>query len=239
MAYQSVFARYESKYLLTRAQQARVIAAMEDYMAPDSYGLTTIRNVYFDTPRYRLIRRSMEKPVYKEKLRIRSYAQASPDSDVFVELKKKYKGVVYKRRLALPEQTAVEWMAGSCPPGEDTQIRREIDYFLHFYGTLRPTVYLCYDREAWYCRDGSEFRVTFDTNIRARETELSLESEAGGAPLLDEGYVLMEIKCNGGIPLWMTKVLTEEKIYKTSFSKYGTAYEKLIFPEKKECICYV
>ena len=239
MTYQSVFARYESKYLLTHAQQARVIAAMEVYMAPDSYGLTTIRNVYFDTPRYRLIRRSMEKPVYKEKLRIRSYAQASPDSDVFVELKKKYKGVVYKRRLALPEQVAVEWMAGSCPPGEDSQIRREIDYFLHFYGTLRPTVYLCYDREAWYCRDRSEFRVTFDTNIRARETELSLESESGGMPLLDEGYVLMEIKCNGGIPLWMTKVLTEEKIYKTSFSKDGTAYEKLIFPEKKECICHV
>ena len=239
MTYQSVFARYESKYLLTRAQQARVIAAMEDYMVPDSYGLTTIRNVYFDTPRYRLIRRSMEKPVYKEKLRIRSYAQASPDSDVFVELKKKYKGVVYKRRLALPEQAAVEWMSGSRLPGEDSQIRREIDYFLHFYGTLRPTVYLCYDREAWYCRDGSEFRVTFDTNIRARETELSLESESGGMPLLNEGYVLMEIKCNGGIPLWMTKVLTEEKIYKTSFSKYGTAYEKLIFPEKKECICHV
>ena len=238
MTYQSVFARYESKYLLTRAQQVRVIAAMEVYMAPDSYGLTTIRNVYFDTPRYRLIRRSMEKPVYKEKLRIRSYAQASPDSDVFVELKKKYKGVVYKRRLALPEQAAADWMAGGCLPARDSQIRREIEEFRRFYGALRPTVFLSYDREAWYSLDGGEFRVTFDTDIRARQTDLSLECPAGGTLLLDGGRVLMEIKCASGIPLWMTEVLTREKVYKTSFSKYGTAYQTLIYPENKEMFHY-
>lgn len=238
MAYQSVFQRYEIKYILKRDQKARIVAAMMPYMAPDQYGRTTIRNVYFDTPNYRLIRHSMEKPVYKEKLRIRSYQQARPGSQVFVELKKKYKDIVYKRRLSLPEQDAVDWMAGSQPPSEDSQIRREIDYFLRYYGALRPTVFLSYERQAWYCRDGGDFRVTFDDNILCRRTDLSLESSVGGAPILDEGLVLMEIKCSGGIPLWMTALLREEKLYKTSFSKYGTAYQTLIYPEIKEMFRY-
>ena len=238
MAYQSVFQRYEIKYILKRDQKARIVAAMMPYMAPDQYGRTTIRNVYFDTPNYRLIRHSMEKPVYKEKLRIRSYQQARPGSQVFVELKKKYKDIVYKRRLSLPEQDAVDWMAGSQPPSEDSQIRREIDYFLRYYGALRPTVFLSYERQAWYCRDGGDFRVTFDDNILCRRTDLSLESAVGGAPILDEGLVLMEIKCFGGIPLWMTALLREEKLYKTSFSKYGTAYQTLIYPEIKEMFRY-
>lgn len=238
MAYQSVFQRYEIKYILKRDQKARIVAAMMPYMAPDQYGRTTIRNVYFDTPNYRLIRHSMEKPVYKEKLRIRSYQQARPGSQVFVELKKKYKGIVYKRRLSLLEKDAVDWMAGSQPPSEDSQIRREIDYFLRYYGALRPTVFLSYERQAWYCRDGGDFRVTFDDNILCRRTDLSLESAVGGTPILDEGLVLMEIKCSGGIPLWMTALLREEKLYKTSFSKYGTAYQTLIYPEIKEMFRY-
>ena len=237
MAYQSVFARYESKYLLMGAQYERIAAAAAQHMAPDPYGRTTIRNVYFDTPDYRLIRRSMEKPVYKEKLRIRSYAPAGDTDDVFVELKKKYKGVVYKRRLAFPQQSAVDWLSGGPPPGGDSQIRREIQAFARFYGALRPTVYLSYDREAWFGADG--FRVTFDTNLRARQTELTLAATPGGTLLLPEDKVLMELKCNGGLPLWMTKLLTEEKLYKTSFSKYGTAYQTLIYPDIKEAMFHV
>ena len=237
MSYQSVFARYESKYLLTREQYSRIVTAVAERMTPDSYGPTTIRNVYFDTPDYRLIRRSIEKPVYKEKLRLRSYAPVGESGQVFVELKKKYKGVVYKRRLAFPQRQSLDWLSGGPPPGEDSQIRREIHWFARFYGVLRPTVYLCYDREAWFGADG--FRVTFDTNIRARQTELTLSAPAGGTFILEEGMVLMELKCGGGIPLWMTGLLTREKLYKTSFSKYGTAYQTLIYPQSKEEISHV
>ena len=233
MPYQSVFRRYELKYLLTRAQKARIVQAIAPYMQLDQYGHSVIRNLYFDTDSYRLIRRSMEKPTYKEKLRLRSYSRATCQSPVFVELKKKYDGVVYKRRLSLPEQEALSWLGGGALP-QDTQIAREIDYFLRFYGTLHPTLFLSYEREAYYCRDGSDFRITFDENILCRQTELSLETEAYGAPLLDEDAVLMELKCSGGIPLWLVRVLSEEKLYKTSFSKYGTAYQRLIFPQIKE-----
>lgn len=238
MSYQTIFKRYEIKYILTEAQQKTILKTMEPHMALDDYGRTTIRNLYFDTDNYRLIRRSIEKPAYKEKLRIRSYRKASPETPVFVELKKKYKGVVYKRRVPLPEKDAVNWICAGNPCAEKTQITDEIDYFLEYYGSLHPTVFLSYEREAFYAKDGSDFRVTFDDHILCRQSNLSLESDVGGNLILDDGLVLMEIKCSGGIALWMTEVLSKERIYKTSFSKYGTAYQTLIYPKLKEETIY-
>lgn len=234
MGFQTVFKRYEMKYLLDRAQKERLLAWMAPYMAPDPYGRSTVRNLYFDTASYRLIRRSLEHPVYKEKLRIRSYARLDGGDTAFVELKKKYKGVVFKRRITLPEPQALAWAAGTRPAGQASQIADEIDYFIRFYGTLNPAVYLCYDREAYFAKDGTDFRITFDDTVLCRRTGLTLDSDPGGIPILPEGMVLMEVKCAGGVPLWLTKVLTEERIFKTSFSKYGTAYEKLIYPNLKE-----
>ena len=238
MAYQAVFKRYEMKYMLTWTQKEKLLQAMEPYMALDEYGRTSIRNIYFDTDNYRLIRHSIEKPAYKEKLRIRSYNAAAPDSAVFVELKKKYKSVVYKRRLSMAERDAMKWLSGEDVCGKNTQIAREIDYFLDYYKSLRPAVFLSYEREAYYSKSGDDFRVTFDDNILARREELSLQCEAWGTPLLDENCVLMEIKCSGGLPLWMAHALSEENIYKTSFSKYGTAYETMIFPTEKGGLLY-
>ena len=237
MAYQSVFKRYELKYMLTRAQQERLLQAMQSYMALDRYGRDTIRNVYFDTENYRLIRSSLERPVYKEKLRLRSYRQAEPDSPVYVELKKKYQGVVYKRRVCMPSQQASAWLldGGS---REESQIAREIDYFRQYYAGLRPVVFLSYEREAFYSRDGTDFRVTFDDHILCRREDLSLESPVWGTELLEPGKVLMEIKTSGGIPMWMTEVLSRERIYKTSFSKYGTAYRTLIYQKSKGDFSY-
>ncbi len=234
MAYQTVFKRYELKYMIKREQMQRILSVMNDYMIPDRYGRSTIRNIYFDDDTYRLIRHSIEKPAYKEKLRVRSYARADEDSTVFVELKKKYKSVVYKRRVSLPEREAMDWLMGKSHTEKDTQITREIDYFMSFYSPLSPKVFLSYEREAYYLKDDPAFRVTFDDNILCRRGGLSLCTDVGGTPILPEGYVLMEIKCAGAIPLWLTSVLSAEKIYKTSFSKYGTAYRTLIFPELKE-----
>ena len=238
MSVQTVFKRYELKYLLTQAQKEAVLAAMHPFMKLDKYGRTTIRNLYYDTDTYLLIRQSLEKPVYKEKLRLRSYSQAGADSPVFVELKKKYRSVVYKRRLALPNRDAVAWLAGNPNYSPQTQIANEIDYFLSYYGALHPVVYLSYEREAYYAKDGSDFRVTFVDTILCRQENLSLEAPVYGTQLLPEGMTLMEIKCSGGIPLWMTGVLSAEKICKTSFSKYGTAYQTMIFPQNHPVNAY-
>lgn len=231
MAYQTVFKRYELKYTLTLVQKARLLAAMAPYMALDQYGRTTICNLYYDTDDYRLIRHSIEKPVYKEKLRLRSYGPASAHCPVFVELKKKYDHVVYKRRLPMVHADAVQWLSGTAPCPTDCQIGREIDYFLHYYPGLHPTVWLSYEREAYYAKDGGDFRVTFDDRLLARTGNLSLDSDPGGTSLLPEDTVLMELKCNGGIPLWMAHILTDEQLRKTSFSKYGMAYQTLLYPE--------
>lgn len=230
MAYQSVFKRYELKYLLTRKQKKAVLQAMAPYMELDEYGRKTIRNIYFDTENYRLIRKSLEKPAYKEKLRIRSYSKVSSEDMVFVELKKKYDSVVYKRRMALEENQAMDWVLSKKPCVKQSQISNEIDYVLQYYRTLAPAVFLTYEREAFFEPDGGDFRVTFDENILCRQEAISLKADVWGTPLLAPGLTLMELKCSGGLPLWMVEVLSREQIYKTSFSKYGTAYQNIIFP---------
>ena len=242
MSYQAIFKRYEIKYTVTADQKDRILKAMEPYMEPDRFGRSTVRNIYYDTDDYVLARHSIAKPDFKEKLRVRCYEKADADSTVFVELKRKFDGVVYKRRLGLPEADAMKWMAGSRDPAilreaseESPQVAGEIEYFRGLYSGLKPVMYLSYDREAYRMREGatvldggSGFRVTFDSNILSRESDLTLRSESSGAPLLEEGMYLMELKCPGAIPMWMTKVLSEEHIYKTSFSKYGTAYCRFI-----------
>lgn len=231
MAFQTVFKRYELKYMITLEQKQKLLAAMAPYMKLDKYGRTTIRNLYYDTDTYLLIRRSIEKPTYKEKLRIRCYGPVQASGTVFVELKKKFDHVVYKRRIALTEAVAMEWLRGKEDCGKKTQISAEIDYFLEYYGSMVPKVFLSYEREAYYSVDGSDFRVTFDDTILCRQEDLSLQSEAYGTPILPEGMAIMEVKCSGGIPLWMTQVLSKERIYKTSYSKYGTAYKTMIYPQ--------
>ena len=224
MAYQATFQRFEIKYLLNRQDKLEMMQAMAPYMRLDTYGRTTIRNIYFDTENYRLIRRSLEKPAYKEKLRLRSYQAAGPQDPVFVELKKKYQSVVYKRRMTLPREQAVESFSLDLPLPAHSQIAQEIDYFRRFYQSLHPVVFLSYEREAFCPLDGGAFRVTFDENILYRQQDLSLGSGVYGIPLLEEGQTLMEVKTSGGIPLWMTHILCSRQLYKTSFSKYGAAY---------------
>ena len=233
MSYTTVFKRYELKYLLTRKERELVLAGMAPFMELDGYGRTVIRNVYYDTDTYRLIRHSIEKPPFKEKLRLRSYERAEAGSTVFVELKRKYHHTVYKRRVPLAEADAVAWLAGAGPPDLTGQIIREVDYFLSYYETLAPRVFLSYEREA-YRMEGSDFRVTFDENILARREALSLCEEVGGTPLLPEDAVLMELKCSGGIPLFMTSLLTRYAIRRASFSKYGVAYTKLIYNQTED-----
>ena len=233
MAYQAIFKRFELKYILTLEQKEKILDAIAPYMELDEYGRTTIRNIYFDTPDYRLIRESIEKPIYKEKLRVRSYEQATDDSKVFVEIKKKYDHIVYKRRISLPENKAMNWLCQRQKPTDlkKAQIANEIEYFLDFYENLQPAVFLTYEREAFYTKQKSDFRVTFDDTVLFRQDDISLKSEVYGQPLLDDGKVLMEVKCSTGIPLWFVETLSNEKIYKTSFSKYGTGYTRFILPK--------
>ena len=239
MAFTEIFERQEYKYIMTKKQKQQMLKYMSKHnMEIDSYGRTTIRNIYFDTDNYRLIRRSIESPVYKEKLRVRSYQLANDDSTVFVELKKKYDHIVYKRRIPLSEKQAHDWLSGKTSRPADTQIAREIDYFLNFYKNLKPSLFLSYEREAYFHKNDDDLRITFDENILSRQTDMSLKVEAYGDYILPPELTLMEIKCSGAIPKWLTQALSKTELYKTSFSKYGNAYINSIYPQLRKEIKY-
>ena len=228
-----VFTRREQKYLLDKTQRQALIAAMETYMEPEKYHRSDIRNIYYDTPDRRLIRRSLEKPAYKEKLRLRSYGAAQGEDSVFLEMKKKYKGIVYKRRVGISQEAAKAYMANVDARLEAGQIGREIDYFKAFYQNLQPALYLSYDRLAWRSSDG-DLRVTLDWNICYRAESMDLTAQPGGTPLLPEEQSLLEIKAVGAMPLWLSGLLSSQKIRQVSFSKYGTAYTQLLQKELSE-----
>ena len=220
---QLTFKRYEIKYQITEEQCARLMHAMSAYMVPDQYGPSTVCNVYYDTPTSLLIRRSLEKPLYKEKVRVRSYGTPSADQDVFLELKKKSDGVVYKRRATMSASRAEQFLAGNGDP--QNQIERELDFSIKRYGGLVPATYIAYDRVAYYAAHDHEFRMTFDRRVRYRTEGLDLALGDAGTQILPDGKVLLEVKCDGAMPLWLVKFLSAERIFKTSFSKYGTAYQ--------------
>lgn len=226
MKKETFFQRYEVKYLLTKAQQAQLLLRAGERLVPDEYSHSSIRNLYLDTPDFRLIRRSLERPVYKEKLRLRSYGPADEEHPVFLELKKKYRSIVYKRRLTLPYRQAMGCLRAELP-WPDTQIGGEIDYAMHFYPDLEPRVYLSYERDSWKEAEGG-LRLTFDEAIRFRTEALTLDSQPWGTAQLQDNQVLMELKAPGAIPLWMVHILTDMGLYKTSFSKYGTAYKMML-----------
>ena len=223
---QSCFQRYEKKYLLTPDQYRAVKRGMAPFLGPDAHPRYAITNLYYDTEDYALIRASLEKPLYKEKLRLRGYGVPGTGDPVFVELKKKFDGVVYKRRVTMAQGEAARYLRGAAP-GDGSQISREIDWFLHFYQPV-PKVFLAYDREAWAGLEDPELRITFDTALRVRSNRLDLRLGDQGVPLLDEDLVLMEVKIPGAAPLWLSRLLSENGVFPTSFSKYGMYYKQFV-----------
>lgn len=220
-----VMKRYELKYILNRQQTEYLKEQLQGHMVLDQYGRTSIASLYYDTPDYRLIRTSVEKPPFKEKIRLRSYGLATSASPVFLELKRKAYGIVYKRRVQSTIPLVEKFFAGSgdvCAPG---QINREITYFRNYYDTLVPACLIIYDREAYFQPDG-DLRITIDFNPRYRSERLDLTVSMDGVSLLPEGSTILEIKVQQAEPLWLTGILDRGQIHKGSFSKYGAAYRQ-------------
>lgn len=239
-----VFNRYEKKYLLNRQQFEAVLDKISNYMVIDHYNKDNqfykISNIYYDTINNDIIRTCIDKPIYKEKLRIRSYGIPSLEDNVFVEIKKKYDGIVYKRRTEMKLKDAYNYLDGKVSTTYiiqnnskiNHQMLGEIDYFKNFYKIV-PKVYLSYDRLAYFEKNDGDFRITFDTNITTRREDTRLEDGSFGEQLLPEDMYLMEIKINRAVPLWFVKIMSDFNIYPISFSKYGTEYKKYIINNEK------
>ena len=220
-----VMKRYELKYLLDAEQTAFLMKRLEGHMQLDQYGRTSIASLYYDTPSYQLIRTSVEKPPFKEKIRLRSYGLATLESPVYLELKRKTEGIVYKRRVQSTIPLVEKFFAGSGDICAGGQINREITYFRDYYGALVPACLIIYDREAFFEPDG-DLRLTIDHNPRYRVDHLDLTYSMEGIPLRPPGHTILEIKVQEAMPLWLTKILSDGQIYKNSFSKYGEAFRQ-------------
>ena len=225
------FKRKEMKFLIDKKTKDSFFESISSQLDQDAFGQALISNIYYDDINNRLIRRSLEKPAYKEKLRLRSYNNVSSDSKVFIELKKKYDGIVYKRRLSMKETEAERFLRREINP--ENQIEKETRYFLDFYKNLKPAMYLSYDRAAYFSKTNPNLRITFDNNILYRTENISLLSKSYGKALLDKNLFIMEIKCADAMPLWLVEELNKHKIYQISFSKYGSAYIKNLTKNNK------
>lgn len=230
MAYANTFKRREMKFLLDERQYNEVLDAVSGFMTEDEFGLHTIMNIYLDNRNNDLIRSSLGKPIYKEKVRLRCYGnQAADDSEAFLEIKKKYRGLTYKRRLERPYKELFDYITSGDVPETRGQVQvfEELDYLIK-RKKLNPKIVICYDRRAFYGVEDKEFRLTMDGNIRFRRSNLDLRSGDGGDHLLSQPFRVMEVKSVGAIPIELVRVLSRLKIYRGSFSKYGSIYSSEI-----------
>lgn len=232
MAVNFVFKRYEYKYLVRKDQMLKIMPTILEHMCLDQYGLSTLQSLYFDTPDFRLIRRSLEKPIYKEKLRLRSY-DLDNGTNVYLEIKKKYNGIVYKRRISVKENDVFDFLAYK-EDFNQNQIAKEITYFRNYYKNLAPQVLVIYDREAYY-DPKSNLRMTIDYRIRYRFDDLRLDKSLDGKLLMDEDIALFEVKSADSFPLWLVNLFSKNGIKKVSISKYGAIFEKTL-KENKEIL---
>ncbi|MDR1134661.1 MAG: polyphosphate polymerase domain-containing protein [Clostridiales Family XIII bacterium] len=230
---QSFFKRYEKKYIITPEQCAVFQNILSRRMAPDRFGEYLVQNLYFDTENWDVIRASIEKPLFKEKLRLRCYGTPDQESTLFLELKKKYKGIVYKRRVPLPFKAFTDRTVREIVSGESSQISRELDFYLKTEA-VSEKIHISYNRIALSGITDAGLRVTFDTHMRFRLDGLNFEHPCGGRLILPQGGVVMEIKALGGMPLWLSRALGENGIFPRTFSKYGVCYSDYISKEDRE-----
>ena len=227
------FTRVETKFLLTVAQAT----AMEEGLrrrgfSRMDFGSPRVQSLYFDTRDYALIRASLERPAFKEKLRLRAYGEPGTLETSYLEIKRKFRKTGYKRRASLPLEQALESLTAGRLPPETGQVGREAQWMLDRYD-LRPAALIGCERDAWTCPEEPEVRITFDRNITFRDRNMDMNRKAEGYPLLAAGQRLMEIKTGGTLPLWLARLLEETGVRRTHFSKYGLAYRQYILPGRR------
>ena len=221
------FNRLENKYLISEYQYKKLMELLNPYLEKDKYYDYNIRSIYLDTPNYDLINKSLEKPIYKEKIRIRSYGKVNNGDNVFFEVKKKYMGITNKRRIITTYDELNNYLKNNIiPKNKNNQIFNELDYYMKYYN-LKPSIYISYNRLSYFSKDNRDLRITFDKDLKYRLYDLDLSIDSKDKKIIEDKYI-MEIKTLDSFPLWLVKILTSLKIYPTSFSKYGSIYKEVI-----------
>jgi len=229
---QNIFKRYEKKYIITQEQHFLLENIFSRHMKPDSFGKYLVQNLYYDTDGWDVIRTSIEKPLYKEKMRLRCYGEMNQENVLFLELKKKYRGIVYKRRMTVPAKAFPAGSVRDVVRADVSQIARELDFYLKA-NAVYGKIYISYWRSAFVGAEDGDLRVTFDTDMRFRLDCLEYIRPGEGHFILPQEKILMEIKTPGGIPVWLARTLCEKKIFPTPFSKFGVCYTEHIMKKSE------
>ena len=225
----TTFKRYEAKYKIKQIKQKAFLAAISEYIEPAKFRKYMVQNLYYDTEDWEVIRQSIEKPLYKEKMRLRYYGnkpynkRTGEDTSLFLEMKKKYMGEVYKRRIEIPVEKLYGKDIRDVVADEPSQISQELAFYLQT-NPVSEKLYISYQREAYTGVKEKDLRITFDTEVQYRLEELSFQSTLKGRSPLSPETVILEIKTQEGIPLWLTNALSEYKIFPVTFSKCGICY---------------
>lgn len=219
----NIFRRVEEKYFLTKEQRDKLLENIDGYIEHDKFFKSNIMNIYFDNNNNELVIRSGDKPIYKDKVRLRSYGVPTLDDDVFLEIKSKYNGVTGKRRIQMKLSEFYDYINNK--GSKKNQIMDEIKYLFDYYN-LKPNYFIAYDRFSYKAVDNENLRITFDSNLRSRKDDLRLEDGDNGVNYFDKEVYIMEVKTLDSMPLWLTKSLSDLKIFPISFSKYGEIYKK-------------
>lgn len=227
MKNKDTFLRMEKKYKMTKSQYDTFIKKIKEFMDVDEYGKHTISNIYYDTKDFTLINRSISKPIFKEKIRLRSYDGMNENKKVFLEIKRKYDDIVYKRRAEMTYNEAINYMNNKIKPKKNNNFLKEIDYFTNIYD-LEEKIFIEYDRIAFFGKQDNNLRLTIDSDLRYKE----IENNTNIKNFFEEKTYLMEIKLFGAMPIWLSKILNSEKIYPCSFSKYGNIYKKIKYQKE-------
>lgn len=226
--YQGVFQRIEKKYILDEEKYNALMEKLDGKLDHNEFPNSTILNIYLDNSNYDLAIKSIQKPVFKEKVRLRSYNVPNKDSTLYLEVKRKYKGVIGKRRIGITQSQYEEYLkTGNIKDVDNRQIFDEIDYTIKRYN-IYPKMLVAYDRVAFYLRENHNIRLTIDFNLRSRTEDLDLYLGDAGKRFFENNMCILEIKSCEAIPIWFANILNSLKIYPTSFSKYGEIYKKTI-----------
>ena len=230
-----IFSRKEQKYLINRKQYNELVEELAPYMRDDKNGVNgryTVSSLYFDNPQKDIYFETKNKVKYRQKLRLRVYGDIEQNMKAFFEIKQKHGKVVNKRRLTVPLEEANRYLmsgGGGDLTGyqvSNLQVLREIDYFLKFYG-LQPEMVVSYDRHALHGQDDANLRMTFDLNLRCRKDELNLAKGSHGDFFIDPDLVVLEVKVDHSVPLWLARILQKLACEQRSASKFCVSTEKL------------
>ncbi len=214
------FQRYEKKFHLHKETYQSMLEELHGHIVEDDYHSYTISNVYYDNEDNKIIRHSISKPVFKQKLRIRSY----DNENLFFEIKKKYRSQVFKRRVVIK---ADDYYNNDFSKVADKQTLSEIEYFIEYHKVF-PKVALKYSRVAYKGIEDENLRITFDSQLKYSTTNLDIRQKDNTLKDELDGSYIMEIKVEGAVPVWLSMILDKLKIYSTPFSKYGYCYKKYL-----------